>query len=164
MHMPFGIKSAQETFQKLLSQLLGDLPGVETDIDDILIFGRSKEEHDKQLYAMLKRYGEINLTLNKEKCQLGVSEVTYIGHTLNAKGIQLDIMKVYKAIQNMPAPKDKQGVERLRIRYRKLSYLSPSQSGIYSKQMFYSSETLNRSKPSNQLIKNLSTESGNQSS
>ena len=113
MHMPFGIKSAQETFQKLLSQLLGDLPGVETDIDDILIFGRSKEEHDKQLYAMLKRYGEINLTLNKEKCQLGVSEVTYIGHTLNAKGIQLDIMKVYKAIQNMPAPKDKQGVERL---------------------------------------------------
>ena len=37
--MPFGIKSAQEVFQKRMNQLLGDLPGVETDIDDILVWG-----------------------------------------------------------------------------------------------------------------------------
>ena len=38
-HMPFGIKSAQEVFQKRMSQLLGDLAGVETNIDDILVWG-----------------------------------------------------------------------------------------------------------------------------
>ena len=36
--MPFGIKSAQEVFQKRMCQLLGDLPGVETDIDNILVW------------------------------------------------------------------------------------------------------------------------------
>ena len=104
MRMPFGIKSAQEVFQKCISQLLGGLPGVETDIDDILVWGKSKEKHDQRLHAVLKRCEEIN-PLNKDKCQLGVSEVTYIGHILNAKGVQPDPEKV-KAIQNMPAPQD----------------------------------------------------------
>ena len=36
--MPLGIKPAQEVFQKRMSQLLGELPGVETDVNDILIY------------------------------------------------------------------------------------------------------------------------------
>ena len=44
--MPFGIKSAQEVFQKHITQVFGDLPGVETDIDDILVWGTTKMEHD----------------------------------------------------------------------------------------------------------------------
>ena len=94
LRMPFGITSAQGIFQKRISQLLGDLPGVETDIDDILIWGKTKEEHDKRLNAVLKRCEEINLTLNKDKCLFGVSQVTYIGHILNAKGVQPDPEKV----------------------------------------------------------------------
>ena len=90
MRMPFG-KSAQEVctrslpkevFQKRMSQLLGDLPGVETDIDDILVWGTTQEEHDSRLNAVLKRCEEVNLTLNKDKCVFGTSEVSYIGHTL----------------------------------------------------------------------------------
>ena len=95
-----------------MSQLLGDLPGVETDIDDILVWGKSKEEHDQRLKAVLRRCEEINLTLNKDKCKFGVPEVTYIGHTLNAKGVQPDPEKT-KAIRDMPPPQDKKGVERL---------------------------------------------------
>ena len=110
--MPFGIKSAQEVFQKRMNQLLGDLTGVETDIDDILVWGTSQEEHDERLEAVLKRCEQINLTLNKEKCQFRVQEVTYIGHTLNAKGVQPDSEKV-RAIQDMPPPVDNKGVERL---------------------------------------------------
>ena len=45
--VPFEIKSAQEVFQKRMSQLLGDLPEVETDIDDILVWGTNQKEHDK---------------------------------------------------------------------------------------------------------------------
>ena len=110
LRMPFGIKSAQEVFQKRLSQQFGDLPGVETDIDDILVWGRNMEEHDKRLQAVLKRCENIHLTLNKEKCKFAVTEVTYIGHKLTSQGVHADPEKV-KAIIEMPSPSDKKGVE-----------------------------------------------------
>ena len=112
LRMPIGIKSTQEVFQKRLSQQFGDLPGVETDIDDILVWGRNMEEHDKRLQAVLKRCENIHLTLNKEKCKFAVIEVTYIGHKLTSQGVHADPEKV-KAIMEMPAPSDKKGVERL---------------------------------------------------
>ena len=111
--MPFGVKSAQEIFQKRMNQNFGDLPGpgVETDIDDILVWGSSNEEHNRRLEAVLQRCLKIGLTLNREKCKFGVSEVTYLGHTINAEGISPDKKKI-RAISEMP-PKDKKGVERL---------------------------------------------------
>ena len=63
--------------------------------------GTSQEEHDERLESVLKRCEQINLTLNKEKCQFRVPEVTYINHTLNAKGVQPDSEKI-RAIQDMP--------------------------------------------------------------
>ena len=64
--MPFRIKLAQEAFQKRISQVFGDLPGVETDIDDILVWGPTKEEHDERLSTVLQRCEQVNLTLNVE--------------------------------------------------------------------------------------------------
>ena len=46
-------------------QHFGDLPGVETDIDDML-------------KAVLQRCKDINMTLNKEKCRFGLSKVVYL--------------------------------------------------------------------------------------
>ena len=129
LRMPFGIKSAQEIFQKRISQSLGDLPGVETDMDDILVWGKSKEEHDQRLKAVLKRCEEIHLTLNRDKCKFGVSEVAYIGHILNAKGVQPDPDKI-KAIRDMPAPQDKKGVERLLGTVNYLAKFIPNMSTI----------------------------------
>ena len=68
LRTPSGIKSAQEMYQKRISQLFEDIEGVETDIDDILIWGRSKEEHDQHLKMALKRCEDIGLTLNEDKC------------------------------------------------------------------------------------------------
>ncbi|KAL5510119.1 hypothetical protein EMCRGX_G005608 [Ephydatia muelleri] len=83
--MPFGVKSAQEVFQKRMYQSFGDLPGIEIDIDDILVRGASEEEHNSHLQAVLKRCKDIGLTLNKDKCRFNVPEVTYLGHTINDK-------------------------------------------------------------------------------
>lgn len=60
-------------------RLFGDLPGVETNIDDLLIHGHTEEEHQLRL-TVLKRCQEVHLTLSKEKCQFGVPQVTYLGH------------------------------------------------------------------------------------
>ena len=124
--MPFGIKSALEVFQKRMSQLFGDLPGVEMDIDDIFVWGTSQ---DSRLMAVLKRCEKIHLTLNKEKCLFGASEVSYIGHILNASGVQPDPAKV-RAITNMPPPYDRKGVERLLGTINYLSKFIPNMSTI----------------------------------
>ena len=51
------------------SEFFGDLPGVETDIDDILVWGTNAEEHDQHL-VVLKRCESIHFMLNNEKCKL----------------------------------------------------------------------------------------------
>ncbi|KAL5468831.1 hypothetical protein EMCRGX_G029953 [Ephydatia muelleri] len=127
--LPFGISSAQEVFQKRMYQLFGDLPGVETDIDDMLIHGRTEEEHQQRLTAVLKRCQEVHLTLNKEKCQFGVPQVTYLGHCISADGITPDENRV-KAILAMPPPKDKKGVERLLGTLNYVSKFVPNMSTV----------------------------------
>ena len=110
--MPFGIHSAQEVFHKRLHELLGDLPGVETDIDDILVWGRTQEEHDERLIKLLQRARDCNLKLNPDKSRIRKTEVLYIGHVLTSDGVKPDASKL-EAITKMPAPEDKHGVQRL---------------------------------------------------
>lgn len=124
--LPFGIKSAQEVFQKRMYQLFGDLPGVETDIE---IHGRTEEEHKQRLTSVLKRCQEVHSTLNEEKCQFGVRQVTYLGHCISADGITPDENRV-KAILAMPPPKDKKGVERLMGTLNYVSKFIPNMSTI----------------------------------
>ena len=45
------------------------------------------------------------------KCQMGVTEIKYIGHTLSEEGLKPDLEKV-EAITNMPEPEDKAGLQR----------------------------------------------------
>ena len=129
LRTPFGIKSAQEVYQKRISQLFEDIEGVETDIDDILIWDRSKEEHDQRLKMAFKRCEDIGLTLNKDKCVIGTSSVTYIGHILTTDGVKPDESKV-KAILEMPAPTDKKGVMRLLGTVNYLAKFVPGMSQI----------------------------------
>ena len=109
---PFGIKSAQEVFQKRMSQHFSDLEGDETDIDDIIVHAETDVKHDQRLHSVLERCEKINLTLNQEICVFTCKEVTYIGHKLTKDGIKPDDNKV-RAINEMPAPSDKKEVERL---------------------------------------------------
>ena len=110
--MPFGIKSAQKVFQKRMSQSFGDLEGVETDVDDIFVWGTTAEEHDHRLKKTLQRCQEINITLNDSKCEFATTKVVYIGHKLTAQGVKPDETKV-DAINKMPQPTCKKDAERL---------------------------------------------------
>ena len=68
--MPFGIHRAQEVFHKRLRKLFHDLQGVETDINDILVWGRTIEEYDERLAKALQRARQSNLKLNPNKCKI----------------------------------------------------------------------------------------------
>ena len=67
--LPFGISSAPEHFQKRISQVLEGTDGAVCQMDYILVFGKTTEEHDKHLEATLHKLQEANLTLNEEKCE-----------------------------------------------------------------------------------------------
>ena len=57
--LPFRISSAPEHFQKIMQKILAGLTGVECQMDDILVFGDTYEQHDQRLEAVLKRI-EVN--------------------------------------------------------------------------------------------------------
>ncbi|XP_049524062.1 uncharacterized protein K02A2.6-like [Dermacentor silvarum] len=109
--LPFGITSAPEYFQRQMSRLLEGLAGVVNLMDDILVFGRTTEEHDQRLQAVLGRLQQAGVTLNAAKCTFGVSSVRFLGVVVGANGITPDPEKV-AAIQRMPAPQDVHGVQR----------------------------------------------------
>ena len=72
-------------------------------IDDILVYGKTKEEHDKCLHKVLQRLQEAGVTLNLEKCQFTWSRVNFLGHIIDAAGIRPDPDKVI-AIQKVQEP------------------------------------------------------------
>ena len=118
LRMPFGISPAPEEFQRRLDQALVGLNGCKAIADDILVFGcganddEAVRDHDKKLVALLQRCRDKGVKLNREKLQLRLKEVAYMGHVLTAEGLQPDPEKV-KAIKEMPTPTDKQSIQRL---------------------------------------------------
>eukprot|EP00731_Ephydatia_muelleri_P025358 Em0017g441a len=60
--LPFGISCAPELFQKKMSDILQDIEGKLCQMDDVLVFGSSQEEHDDRLKAVLKRIEEAEIT------------------------------------------------------------------------------------------------------
>jgi CO dehydrogenase/acetyl-CoA synthase beta subunit len=85
--MPFGIRSAQEVLQKRVHEMFEYIRGVETDIDDILVWGRTLQEHDERLKATFERARKCNLKFKLEKCHFRSTSVVYIGHKLTPEGI-----------------------------------------------------------------------------
>lgn len=109
--LPFGIASAPEVYHKTIHMIYEHLDGVDTSMDDIIVWGTTKAEHDMRLRKVLEATRKANLKLNKEKCQLGVKELTFVGNILSSEGVRPDPRKV-SAIENMPRPQCKKDVQR----------------------------------------------------
>ena len=72
-------------------------------MDDVLVFGSSRAEHDARLLVALKRIDDAGVTLNIEKCEFSRTSITFLGHRINQSGISADPEKT-KAIRAMRAP------------------------------------------------------------
>ena len=111
LRLPFGISSAPEVFHRAIAEMLEDLEGCLNYIDDILVWGSTKEEHDRRLREVLKRIKQWGLKLTKRKCKEAVTELKYLGVILTQDGIKPDNGKI-EAILRMPEPVDKEGIRR----------------------------------------------------
>ena len=103
--VPFGISCASEIFQRKMEELLEGLNGVEMYQDDIIVHGRTAEEHDSILLTVLQRIKESGLKLNKQKCIFGQSELEFLGHKFGRGGTSPHPNKV-KAIVDLEQPND----------------------------------------------------------
>ena len=98
-----GVKSALEEYQYHIDSLFSHQKRIRNISDDILIGGRTQEEHDENLKKCFQILSDNNLTVNAEKCKIGVKEISFFGHTISADGIHPTIDKV-EAIQAFPVP------------------------------------------------------------
>ena len=83
-----------------MSDLLSGLGGVTCMMDDILVYGRTNEEHDNRLQKVLQRIQDAGVTLNTAKCEFAKNTVRFLGHVVDATGIRPDTDKIV-AIQNV---------------------------------------------------------------
>ena len=104
--MPFGLKNAPATFQRLMNYVLKDLVNkvCYVYLDDIIILGTSLEEHIQNIKAVFEKLREANLKIQLHKCEFLRKEVAYLGHIITIDGIKPNPEKI-KIIQNFPLPK-----------------------------------------------------------
>ena len=104
--LPFGLSTAPATFQRLMHTLLDGMlfKGVVVYLDDILVYGKDQYEHDERLEKIFKKIQKAGLKINPEKCEFNTTELLFLGHTINEKGIQTNKKKV-KEIEEAKIPK-----------------------------------------------------------
>ncbi|XP_055632421.1 uncharacterized protein K02A2.6-like [Toxorhynchites rutilus septentrionalis] len=72
--LTFGMNCASEVFQSIIERVLKGIKCVRVFIDDIVVFGPTKQQHDDTLRDVMNRLKEFGLTINHKKCELGRSE------------------------------------------------------------------------------------------
>ena len=81
--LPFGIKTAPAIWQRTIEQVLEGIPGNEVILDDIVVTGRTTEEHLSRLDMVLKRLREKNLRVNTGNCIFFQEQIKYCGHVID---------------------------------------------------------------------------------
>lgn len=110
--LPYGISSAPEVFTKTLRQMFDAVEGVDVYVDDIIVWGKTIEQHNKRLETVFKIATENGLKFNKNKCKFGMSEINYMGYKITSEGVLPDPSKC-EAIKNIQTPQNKKDIERL---------------------------------------------------
>ncbi|XP_026743752.1 uncharacterized protein LOC113505319 [Trichoplusia ni] len=104
--MPFGLKNAPATFQRLMNNVLTGLQGERCFVylDDIVVYSHDLNSHIQNLTAVFQKLRSFNLKLQPDKCEFLRKEVGYLGHIITENGLKPDPNKV-KSVQEFPVPK-----------------------------------------------------------
>ena len=103
--LPFGLTNAPAHFMALMQEVFHELLDVCVIVflDDVLIYSRDEQEHDKHLTLVLQLLRQHKLYAKLSKCELYKVSISFLGHTLSAEGVHMETSKV-DAIQEWPAP------------------------------------------------------------
>jgi hypothetical protein len=101
--MPFGLRNAGQSFQRMMDQVLAGLPFAFCYIGDILVALPDHAAHQQHLRQVLERLREAGLALNIEKCAFAQSSVDFLGHHVSAEGAT-PLQSHIAAIRDFPPP------------------------------------------------------------
>jgi len=108
--MPFVLKNAPATFQRLMNSVLTGIQSLRclVYLDDVVIYEPNLKEHNKRLVEIFNRLREDNLKLQPNKCEFLRKKVIYLGHII--KDRIPDPSKLH-AVKNFPVPKKVKDVQ-----------------------------------------------------
>ena len=103
--MPFGLKNAPATFQRLMDNILRGLQEdtCMTYLDDIIVYSVSLKEHLQKLKKVFDRLAQANFKIKLEKCDFLKKELKYLGHVISEDGVKPNPEKI-EAITKFPIP------------------------------------------------------------
>jgi hypothetical protein len=102
-----GVKTSPDIFQRIMYEILGDIPNIQVYLDDILIkLNGTFEEHAAIVEQALDILQKANFRANLRKWYFGESKIDYLGYEITRDGIQPEPKKV-EAILKLSPPKTK---------------------------------------------------------
>ena len=124
--MPFGLKNAGATYQRLMDKVFSHLMGhcVEVYVDDMVVKSPSHHQHAEDLTTVFSALCQYNLRLNTGKCVFSVDRGKVLGFMLTQRGIEANPEKC-KAIIEMRSPTTIKEVQRLIGRLTAISCFLP---------------------------------------
>ena len=108
--MPFGLKNAGATYQRLVNKIFADLLGVsmEVYIDDMLVKSAATQdyvEHLDQTFSVLRK---TNMMLNPNKCTFAVRAGKFLGFMVSQRGIEANPEKIQTILDMRPPRRGKE--------------------------------------------------------
>jgi hypothetical protein len=104
--IPFGLTNAPAIFIDLMNRVC--IPYLDkfviVFIDDILIYSRTKKDHEQHLRILIELLRKEKLHAKFSKCEFWLREVQFLVHVINSQGIQVDPAKL-EAIMKWEAPR-----------------------------------------------------------
>ena len=152
LRIPMGISNAPPVFQRYINQVLAGLRDVicMAYLDDILVYGRTFEEHARNLQRVLQRLRSHGIKLRADKCDLFRTEVRYLGRLVSENG-------------HRPDPNDSKAVEKFRIAPTNIGELR-SLLGFMGYYRNYIQDFSRKFQPMYQLLQGNTKESGSKKS
>ena len=96
---------ASGVFQRTIETVLKNTPNTFIHMDDILVSGKTRKEHDTNLEQVFHKLQTAGFRVKKEKCILAVKQLTFLAHNISDQGIS-PLQDKVEAILQVPAPKD----------------------------------------------------------
>ena len=108
--LPFGLSVSQDIFQARMDNILEQCPGTIGIADDVIVYGATEDEHNKNLHNLMNVANKSGLMFNSKKCVVKQPEISFFGMIYGKDGVKPDPKKVHD-LKKMPTPESKKQLE-----------------------------------------------------